>query len=88
MFISAKCSKLSSGVQSGPCHTFKSEPFPEVVNGYHYASLREKCPYLEIFWSVFSGIRTKYGEIRSKCWLIRIRTRNTDFSSSAFDPGK
>ena len=26
-------------------------------------TLREKCPYLEIFWSVFSGIRTEYGEI-------------------------
>ena len=26
-------------------------------------TLREKCPYLEIFWSVFSRIRTEYGEI-------------------------
>ena len=24
---------------------------------------REKCPYLELFWSVFSRIRTKYGEM-------------------------
>ena len=28
-----------------------------------YLSLREKCQYLEFFWSVFSRIRTEYGEI-------------------------
>ena len=27
------------------------------------SSLREKCPYSEFFWSVFSRSRTKYGEI-------------------------
>ena len=27
--------------------------------------LREKCPYSELFWSVFSRIRTEYGGIRS-----------------------
>ena len=26
-------------------------------------SLREKCPNSEFFWSVFSRIRTEYGEI-------------------------
>ena len=31
-------------------------------------SLRKKCPYLELFLSVFSCIRTEYGEIRSKIW--------------------
>ena len=30
------------------------------------SSLREKCSYLEFFWSVFSHIRTEYGEIRTK----------------------
>ena len=25
--------------------------------------LREKCPYLELFWSTFAGIRIEYGEI-------------------------
>ena len=29
-------------------------------------TLREKCPYLELFWSVFSRIRTKYGKIRTR----------------------
>ena len=24
--------------------------------------LREKCPYSKLFWSVFSGIRTEYGD--------------------------
>ena len=35
-------------------------------------SLREKCPYSELFWSVFSRIRTKYGKIRTRI------TPNTD----------
>ena len=25
-------------------------------------ALREKCPYLELFWFAFSRIRTEYGE--------------------------
>ena len=29
-------------------------------------TLREKCTYEEFFWSVFSGIRTEYGDLRSK----------------------
>ena len=33
------------------------------------ASLREKCPYSEFFWSTFSHIRTEYGAIK-----LRIRT--------------
>ena len=44
-------------------------------------TLREKYPYSELFWSVFSCIRTEYGEIRmqSKCRKIRTRiTPNTD----------
>ena len=28
-------------------------------------SLRKKCPYSELFWSVFFPIRTEYGEILS-----------------------
>ena len=30
-----------------------------------FSILCEKCPYLNIFWSVFSRIRTQYGEIQS-----------------------
>ena len=45
-------------------------------------SLRKKCPYSELFRSVFSTIQTEYGEIRSiqsECGKIRIRvTPNTD----------
>ena len=36
-----------------------------------FSTLREKCPYSELFWSVFSRIRTEYGEI------LRMR-ENTD----------
>ena len=39
--------------------------------------LREKCPYSEIFWSVFSRIRTEYGEMRSRKTQSR-KTPNRD----------
>ena len=32
---------------------------------FYKNTLRKKCPYLEFFWSAFSRIQTKYGEIRS-----------------------
>ena len=31
---------------------------------FKFPPLCEKCPYSEFFWSVFSRIRTEYGEIR------------------------
>ena len=39
--------------------------------------MREKCPYLEFFGSVFSCIRTEYGEIRSISYSVRMQ-ENTD----------
>ena len=30
-----------------------------------YVLLADKCPYSELFWSVFSRTRTEYGEIPS-----------------------
>ena len=40
--------------------------------------LRKKCPYSELFWSVFSRIRIEYGEIRSiSPYSVRMR-ENTD----------
>ena len=27
---------------------------------FQYVTMREKCPYLEFFWSVFSRIRTSF----------------------------
>ena len=35
-------------------------------------ALRRKCPYPELFWSVFSRIWTEYGKIRTRI------TPNTD----------
>ena len=56
----------------------RNNPFFELC-----ISLREKCPYSDFFWSVFSRIRTEYGEYilrnQSKCGKIRTRkTPNTD----------
>ena len=55
------------------------------------ATLRKKCPYSELFWSVFSRIRTEYGEIlRISLYLVRIgentvrnNSENGHFLSSA-----
>ena len=47
-------------------------------------SLRENCPYLELFWAVFSYTRTEYGQIRSiSPYLVRMR-ENTDQNYSEY----
>ena len=42
---------------------------------------REKCPYSEFFWSVFSRIRIEYGEIQNS---IQMRG-NTDEKNSEYE---
>ena len=42
-----------------------SATFWKYLRRADYESLLEKCPYSELFWSVFSGIQTEYGEIQS-----------------------
>ena len=51
----------------------------KIVRGIlHKKTLRKKCPYLELFWSVFSRIRTEYGEILCiSLYSVRMR-ENTD----------
>ena len=47
-------------------------------------ALRKKCPYSELFWSVFSNIRTEYGEIRS-IFLYSVQMRkNTNQNNSEY----
>ena len=47
-------------------------------------SLRDKCPYSGLFWSVFSRIRTEYGEIlRISPYSVRMR-ENTDQNNSEY----
>ena len=47
-------------------------------------SLREKCPYLEFFWSIFPRILTEYGEIRNiSPYLVRMR-ENTGQKNSKY----
>ena len=33
------------------------------INKLNWHTMREKCPYSQLFWSAFSGIWTEYGEI-------------------------
>ena len=47
-------------------------------------TLRKKCPYSELFWSVFSHIRTEYGEIRNIFrYSVRMR-ENADQNNSEY----
>ena len=49
-----------------------------------YSTLRKKCPYSELFWSVFSGIRTEYGEIQSiSPYSVRM-LENADHNNSEY----
>ena len=49
---------------------------------YLYGPLREKCRYSEFFWSVFSRIRTEYGEMRSiSLYLIQMRENRNQNNS-------
>ena len=63
--------------------------FEKKYNLSQFEVLREKCPYSELFWSVFSLNQTEYGEIgsispysvciQSECGKKRTRkTPNTD----------
>ena len=47
-------------------------------------TLRKKCPYSELFRSVFSHIRTQYGEIKSIFpYSVRMQ-ENTDKNNSEY----
>ena len=46
--------------------------------------MRKKCPYSELFWSVFYLIRTEYGEIRSiSPYSVKMR-ENVDQNNSEY----
>ena len=46
--------------------------------------LRENCPYSQFFWSVFSRIRTEYGDLQIKS-LYPVRMReNKDQENSEY----
>ena len=46
--------------------------------------LRKKCPYLELFWSAFSCIRTEYREIRSISPYSVQKRKNGDQNNSEY----
>ena len=50
-------------------------------------TLREMCPYSEFFWSVFSLIRTEYGDIWSIFpYSVRIRENTEQNTDGRFSP--
>ena len=48
-------------------------------------SMRKKCLYSELFWFVFSRIRTEYREIRSTPYSVRM-LKNADQNNSEYGP--
>ena len=47
-------------------------------------TLREKCPNMEFFWSVFSRIRTEYGDLLLKSvYSVQVR-ENKDQKNAVF----
>ena len=47
-------------------------------------ALREKCPYLELFWPAFSLIQIEYRKIRSLSpYSVRMR-QNADLNNSEY----
>ena len=52
----------------------------------YFVSLKgvKKCPYSEFFWSLFSRIRTEYGDLRNKSpYSVQIR-ENKDQKNSEY----
>ena len=48
-------------------------------------TLCKKCPYLELFWFAFSGIRTEYGKIlRIFSYSVQMR-ENADQNNSEYE---
>ena len=69
-----------------PPHHFWHFHFPnnfdqKIINTF---TLRKKCPYSKLVWSVFPRIRTEYGEIRSiSAYSVHMR-ENTDQNHSEY----
>ena len=47
-------------------YQWPAQQIKQCLGKHLYYSLREKCLYSEFLWTVFSNIRTEYGEIRRK----------------------
>ena len=58
--------------------------FSSIIFYFPWYVLRKKCPYLEIFWSIFSRIRTEYGEIWSISPQSVTMRENTDQNNSKY----
>ena len=46
--------------------------------------MREKCPYSEFFWTLFSSIRTEYGDLLCKSTHSVRMQENTNQKNSEY----
>ena len=67
------------GVFSGPYF-----PIFELNTEISEVTLRKKGPYLELFWSAFSRMRTEYGEILSISSYSVLMRENADQNNSEY----
>ena len=69
------------------CTERRYEPIDKKSLGKYFnrrIAMHEECPYLELFWSVFSRIWTENGEIGSiSSYSLRMR-ENTDQNNSKY----
>ena len=83
-FITNRDSHWRCAVREGVFRNFAKFTGKHLCKILFFNSLREKCPYSELFWSAFSRIRTEYGEIRSiSPYSVRMR-ENTDQNNSEY----
>ena len=63
MFCWTKDQKLLLQIDVSPHQREISDVFLSWIRYASLLTLRKKCPYSELFWSLFFGIQTKYREI-------------------------
>ena len=82
--VSVQCERSDDGKGKTSCVAlFIRYCFPSTLLFFQH-TLREKCPYSQLFWSVFSHIRIKHGEIlRISPYSVRMR-ENTDQNNSEY----
>ena len=84
-FITNRDSHWRCAVREGVFRNFAKFTGKHLCKILFFNSLREKCPYSELFWSAFSRILTEY-LIESECGKIRTRiTPNMDTFHAVHD---
>ena len=86
LLAACMCYPLGTTISISIVHE-KSYPYPIDSASNRRNTLREKCPYSDVFWSVFSLIWTEYGEILRSISPYSVRMKeNTDQKNYKYGP--